>query len=422
MIQHHTGRIVLRVCFLLLSLNSLVCIAFKPAVVCGADLLFTENFKLIKGKNVALVANHSAMLQNGTHLADALFAHPDVHLRVLFGMEYNIRSNDYSIERDQEKDIDKPTGLIKYSLYGHTHKPVPEMLGDTEVIIFDMQEVGVRFYEHVNILGFVMEAAAEQGITVIVLDRPNPITGLQADGFVTEDAFIYNFGSYAKIPVRHGMTIGELATFYNEERLLKGGVKARLYVIKMKGWKRNMWYNETGLPWKKPSPNLLTDASVLAYSGTCLFESLNISEGRGSDKPFEYIGAPWIDHHHVISLLKAFNFKGVRFEPIVFVPKQPIHSKRPPELAGESCKGIYVHVTRREQFEPYKVAVALVWAIHQLHADQMVWNEKSIVRLSGGTRLLNLIREGKHPSEIYRLWETELEQFLLKRKKYLLYT
>lgn len=390
-------------------------------VTCGADRLFPEYFHLIEGKRVALVANHSGVLADGTHLADALHQHPGVTLDVLFGMEFNVRSNDYSIKRDDEKTIDPETGVIKYSLYGETHKPTKEMLGNAEVVIFDIQEVGLRFYEHVNILGFVMEAAGEHGLEVIVLDRPNPLNGVAVDGFVTDDDHRYTFGAYAKIPVRHGMTMGELARMYIGEGFLRDGVAPVLHVIDMKGWKRNMWFDDTGLDWRKPSPNLLTLNSVIAYGGTCLFEGLNVSEGRGTDRPFEYIGAPWLDSHQVIRLLSELDFKGVDFEAVTFVPEQKSHLGRPPELHGETCNGIFVHVKDRSQYALYRAGIALLWAIHEVHGDQLVWNEAVIKRLTGTDRLIEMIRAGKRPEAIFESWAGEVTTFVNSRGAYLAY-
>jgi uncharacterized protein YbbC (DUF1343 family) len=390
-------------------------------ITVGADRLIPEFANLIKGKNVALVANHSARLKDGTHLADVLFDYPDAELIVLFGMEYNIRSNDYSLPRDAESDTDPETGLPKHSLYGSIHKPTDEMLEGVDVIVFDIQEVGARFYEHINILGFVMEAAAENGIEVVVLDRPNPITGNHMDGFITDDEFLYGFGAYAKVPVIHGMTIGELARLYNGENMLRGGHSVQLNIVEMQGWSRGMWYDETGIEWSKPSPNLPTFESILAYAGTCLFEGLNISEGRGTQKPFEYIGAPWIDHHAAVGLLNNLGLPGVMFETTEFIPERmPFHS-RDPYLTGEMCNGIYVNVTDRNLFEPYKAGIAMVWAIHQLHADRMEWNERTWDRLTGTRRLMNMIRNGSHPTEIYDSWEQELSEFREMSAKYMLY-
>ena len=391
------------------------------SVTVGADRLFTEYPALINGKRVALVSNHSGRLSDGTHLADALHKHSGTTLAALFGMEYNIRSNDYSVARDDEATRDPGTGVMKYNLYGDHHKPSPEMLQGVDAIVFDIQEVGARFYEHINILGFVMEAAAEKGIEVIVLDRPNPITGTKTDGFITDDASLFRFGSYAKVPVVHGMTMGELARFYNEEGALRGGRKVKLTVVPMKGWRRSMWYDETGLSWSKPSPNLLTFQSLLAYVGTCLVEATNLSEGRGTDKPFEYIGAPWLDNESAVKLLNELGLKGVTFETVAFTPEQKPFHGRPPKLTGIASKGIYMRVTNRDAFEPYKAGVAILWVVNKLHPDKLVWNDAALDRLAATPRLKSMIVNGSTPGEIYAAWAGELAAFEAKRKSYLLY-
>lgn len=424
------NKTTLNLLYIIICINSLVLLSCSSAsgedeqfeqVIVGADRLLSEYSYLIENKSIALVANHSARLDDGTHLADALFEYPETDLKVLFGMNYNIRSNDYSLPRDAETTVDPQTGLLKHSLYGDNHKPTSKMLEGVDLIIFDIQEVGARFYEHINILGFVMEAAAENGIKVVVLDRPNPITGNYMDGFITDDEFLYGFGAFGKVPVIHGMTIGELAKLYNGEGMLRSGIRADLSVIEMIGWERSMWYDETGIEWSKPSPNLPTFESIHAYTGTCLFEGLNISEGRGTEKPFEYIGAPWIDHNAVVDLLNALNLNGVQFEVVEFTPrKMPFHSSDP-YLAGELCNGIYLNVTNRDLFESYKAGIAMVWAIHQLHAEKMEWNTATWDRLTGTDQLMKMIWEGIHPDKIYAAWETEILEFKELRKQYLLY-
>ena len=390
-------------------------------VVAGADRILGEFAHLIRGKRIALVSNHSGRLADGTHLADALHRYPDAQLTALFAMEYDIRSNDYSVPRDPESTIDRVTQVPKHSLYGERHKPAPSMLEGVDVIVFDIQEVGARFYEHINILGFVMEAAAEQGIEVVVLDRPNPITGLRPDGFVTDSSARFRFGSYAPVPVLHAMTMGELARFYNGEKLLRGGVTARLHVVPMMGWKRRMWFDETGLRWRQPSPNLLTLHSVLAYAGTCLFEAVNLSEGRGTDHPFEYVGAPWLDHRRASALLNALALPGVVFEPVEFTPEQKPYHGRLPELAGERVRGIHLRVTDRDVFHPYRAGIAMLWAVHQLHPDRMVWNDAVLDRLTATPRLKEMILAGKRPDEIVASWRAEVEAFERRRAPYLLY-
>ena len=390
-------------------------------VTAGADRLFAEFAHLIRGKKLALVSNHSGRLADGTHLADALHRYPHARLRVLFGMEFDIRSNDYSAPHDPESTVDRGTGLPKHSLYGARHEPTREMLGDAEVIVVDIQEVGARFYEHINILGFVMEAAAENGRRVVVLDRPNPITGSKQDGFVTDAPFLFRFGSYAPVPVVHGLTMGELARFYNGERLLRGGRAARLDVVPMLGWERRMWYDETGLPWRKPSPNLLTLESLLAYVGTCLFEALNVSEGRGTDHPFELVGAPWLDHGAAAALLNDLGLRGVAFDTVTFTPEQKPYHGRPPELAGARVRGVRVRVTDRDAFEPYKAGVAMLWAVHRLHADRLVWNDAVLERLTATRRLKAMIVAGRRPDEIFASWAAEADAFRARSAPYRLY-
>lgn len=390
-------------------------------VVVGADRLLSEFSHLIDGKSVALVSNHTGRLSDGTHLADALHKYEGAKLVALFGMNFNIRTNDYSLPRETEPTVDEPTEVPKYSLYGEVHKPTPAMLEGVDVIVFDIQEVGARFYEHINILGFVMEAAAENDVEVVVLDRPNPLTGLLIDGFVTDEEYYYGFGAYGPVPVVHGMTMGELALLYNGEGMLRGGAAPDLHVVEMRGWERAMWYDETGLEWHKPSPNLPTLRSVLAYAGTCLFEGLNLSEGRGTEKPFEYIGATWLDNERAAELLNELGLEGVSFEPITFTPeRQPFHGSDP-YLTGETVGGIYVNITDRDIFLPYRAGVAMVWAVHSLHADTLEWNASVLERLTATPRLVNMIRGGSHPEEIYEAWEDEVAAFRDVSREYWLY-
>jgi uncharacterized protein YbbC (DUF1343 family) len=244
---------------------------------------------------------------------------------------------------------------------------------------------------------------------------------MKIDGFITDDEFLYGFGAFAKVPVIHGMTMGELAYLYNGEKMLRGGLQAKLHVIEMLGWERSMWFEETGLTWIKPSPNLPSLESLLAYTGTCLFEGINLSEGRGTEKPFQYIGAPWVDHEQAALLLNDLKLEGVTFEAITFTPqKMPFHS-RPPAMAGEACKGIYVDIRDRDLFSPYKTGVAMVWAIHKIHPDKMEWNGRTMNRLIGTHRLEQMIYDGKQPSEIFASWEKEVADFKEMAKDYFLY-
>jgi uncharacterized protein YbbC (DUF1343 family) len=392
-------------------------IAIPQNVVTGADLLFTKHFDFIKGKNVGLVVNHTALLSNGQHLADAIHARNDVKLIALFGPEHGVRGDTTGPVHDA---VDKKTGVPMYSLYGKTYKPTPEMMKGIDVLIYDIQDVGARFYTYISTLGHAMEAAAEHTIPMIVLDRPNPIQGLYIDGPVRHDT-LKSFVAFGKIPIAHGMTVGELALMYNGEQWLEKGLKADLKVIAMENWKRTMWYDQTGLKWVRPSPNMPTLATATVYTGTCLFEGVNISEGRGTDKPFEYISAPWIDVNRVAQLLKNAPLKGVSFQPNEVTPTQRPNNARAPKYNGEPCKGIFVDVTDRNSFEPVKAGIYLLWAIRTAHPDQIQWRQQTIDRLSGTVTVRTMIDAGKTPQEIFQTWQEGLEYFKSIRSKYLLY-
>lgn len=389
----------------------------KVSVVTGADILISEKIDLLKGEKIGLVVNHSSLLSNGKHLVDTLYENKEITIVALFGPEHGFRGDTTG---EIDNTIDKKTGIPVFSLYGKTYKPTKEMLKDVELLIFDIQDVGARFYTYISTLGYVMEAAAEKNIPLIVLDRPNPITGLYVDGPITDELF-KSFVAYAPIPISHGLTIGELANMYNENGWLNNKLKAKLTVIKMKGWKRNLWYDETNLNWVKPSPNMPTINSAIVYPGTCLFEGTNVSEGRGTEKPFEYIGATWLNSEKVIDELKKLKLKGVSFEPIQFTPEWFSFNSKPPKYHNEKCNGIYVKVNNRKSFESVKVGIALVWAIKKIHPDKFSWKEKTFDRLMGTDKVRLMIEQGKNPYEIFKSWNNGLKKFKNIKTKYHLY-
>lgn len=399
--------------FLPIILNS------QPKVKVGADLLFEKYFSLVEGKRIGLVTNHSALLSNGKHLADALFEDKRTNLVALFGPEHGIRG-DAPAGAKVDDGKDRVTGLTAYSLYGKINKPTEEMLKDVDVLLFDIFDVGARFYTFESTLSLAMEAAAEKGIPYIVLDRPNPIRGTWVEGFVREDS-LRSFVGLNPTPIAHGMTMGELATMINEEGWLKNGVKANLTVIKMEGWKRSMWYDETGLTWVKPSPNIATLATAVVYPGTCFFEGGNVSEGRGTDHPFEYIGAPFVDSKTLAGDLNAQKLAGVKFEPIEFTPREIPNAATNPKHKGVPCGGVFVNVVDRNVYEPVKTAVYMLSAIKRLYPENFQWRVGSIDRLAGTNRLRLAIDAGTTPDKIQGIWKNELERFQKIREKYLLY-
>jgi len=385
----------------------------------GADLLFEKHFKLIEGKKVGLVTNHTAMLSNGKHLADALHEDKRTKLVALFGPEHGVRGDAPAGDKISDA-VDSKTGVLAYSLYGSINKPTKEMLKDVDVLIYDIQDVGVRFYTYISTLSYAMEAAAENKIPYIVLDRPNPIRGTWVEGFNRDDS-LRSFVGLHPIALANGMTIGELATMYNNEGWLKDGIKANLMVVKMEGWKRTMWYDQTGLKWLPPSPNIPTLDAAILYPGACLFEGTNLSEGRGTLRPFENVGAPFIDGVKWAKALNDAKLKGVTFEAVEFTPKSIPNMATRPKRLGEKCGGVFVKVTDRDALEPVKVGVAMLVTAKKLYPDSLKWRERSIDRLSGTPKLRKAVDAGATTEKIVEMWKSDVEQFKKVRAKHLLY-
>jgi uncharacterized protein YbbC (DUF1343 family) len=403
---------------LLLAAFLAATVSAQTPVTVGADALLGKNINLISGKRVGLVTNHTALLSNGRHLADALNARTDVKLTALFGPEHGIRG-DAPDGKTINDSIDMSTGVKVYSLYGSVSKPTPAMLKDVDVLIFDIQDVGARFYTFISTMFLTMEAAAENNIPFIVLDRPNPIGGVYCGGPLRVDS-LKSFVGWAPIPIAHGMTVGELASMANGEAWLKNGKKAALTVVEMEGWKRPLYYDELSLAWVRPSPNMRTVNTAIVYPGTCLIEGTNVSEGRGTDHPFETIGAPWIDADSLAHFLNAKALPGVEFEPAVFTPRE-IAGVMSPKYKNTDCRGIYFHVTNRHTFDPVAAGVALVDALHTLYPAQLTFRDRGFDRLAGTPRVREMIRAGAPVGDITAAWSDALKQFEQQRQKYLLY-
>jgi len=407
---------------------SLLAIAVSLAQVkTGADLLIEKHFKLIEGKRIGLVTNHSALLSNGKHLVDVLHQDKRTKLVALFGPEHGVRGDAPNGVRITD-EVDPLTGVPVYSLYGAIIKPTPGMLKNVDVLIFDIQDVGVRFYTYIGTLSLAMEAAAELKIPFIVLDRPNPIRGTWVEGFNRDDSlrFRENGTRYQAglqpVVIAEGMTVGELATMFNNEGWLEGKVKAQLAVVRMEGWKRTMWYDQTGLKvWVPPSPNLPTLQSCIVYPGTCLFEGVNISEGRGTDRPFEKIGAPHIDGVKWAEALNAYKLKGVKFEPVEFTPRSIAQVAANPKYEGVKCGGVLVNVTDRDAYEPVKVGVYMLSSVKKLYGKEVKWLQGKINRLSGTPKFSQAVDAGQPPESIVQMWKDDVARFKSIRAKHLLY-
>ena len=379
----------------------------------GLDVLFEEQRALIRGKCVGLVTNQTGV--DGQLRSNvALFAaQQESQLVALFGPEHGIWGNAQdAVVIPSTTDVQRRIPI--YSLYGETRKPTQEMLTGIDVLVYDIQDIGARFYTYISTLLLAMEAATEHAVDFIVLDRPNPIRGDRLEGNLLQPAFKSFVGSHP-IPIRHGMTVGELASFFKAE--LNLGV--RLQIVPIRGWSRSMWYDQIGLVWVPPSPNMPTIDTAMLYPGTCFIEGTNLSEGRGTTKPFEWIGAPWIDADAWAGTLNSLEMPGVRFRPVHFTPA---FSK----YADEQCHGVCVHVINRDTAKPIEIGLHLITTLQVGYRDHFEFRQnrgRFFFDLLAGTDQLRLaLSEGQSPTEIVQNWCAELQAFENRRAQHLLYT
>ncbi len=402
--------------FYLLSTNVY---AQEVKVTVGADILVTDSLHLIQNKQLGIVTNHSAILSNGTHLVDTLVTLTDVKVTTLFGPEHGIRGN--APDGDSIKDgIDSKSGLPVYSLYGKNRKPTKEMLKDVDILIFDIQDIGARFYTYISTLYYTLIAAAENNIPIIVLDRPNPINGVLVDGPIRTEEY-KSFVAIAPIPIQHGMTMGELATMFNDENWLDNGLKADLTVIKMDGWKREYFFDDCNLPWIAPSPNMPNLETALIYPGMCLLEGINVSEGRGTYSPFLTFGAPYISSDSLLTELEQFNNSGIELDTISFTPKSISNMSTYPKYKNVECFGIEVKVVNKKKLNALKFGIEVLYSIHKLYPNDFKFRKNWLDKLFGNKNLTKMLKNNSTPNEIFNTWSDELKNFKIIRKKYLLY-
>ncbi len=346
----------------------------------GAEVLIEKHVVLLAGKNVGVICNQTSVLPAGPYLVDTLL-HLGIHVTTLFSPEHGIRGSVPAGET-VGNEIDPKCQLPVYSLFGKTQKPTPDMLKNVDVLVFDLQDVGARFYTYASTMALAMSAAAENGKPFIVLDRPNPINGVDVEGPILDTAFRSFVGMFP-IPIRHGMTLGELAKMIVGEHWLGEKLHPELTVIPMEGWNRWMWYDDTKLPWVPPSPNIKTLRAATVYPGTCLFEGTNVSEGRGTEHPFEYVGAPWIDGDSLASGMNDAGLSGVHFEPIRFVPDSDSVAAPNPKYSQEKCGGVYLHVTDRSRFHPVEAGLKLIGQIAKMYRPKLITRQGVFHRLLG---------------------------------------
>jgi uncharacterized protein YbbC (DUF1343 family) len=378
----------------------------------GLEVLLAEGLPEIAGRRCGLITNPTGVDRHLRSGADLLRASDRLDLVALFGPEHGVRG-DAQAGAPVAGGLDARTGLPVHSLYGNTRRPTPEMLDGLEALLFDLQDIGVRYATYASTLVHAQTAAAAAGIPVVVLDRPNPLSGLAVEGDLLDPAFASFVGTHP-IPVRHGLTLGELAGLVAAER----GWPAPL-VVPMRGWRRARWFDETGLPWVQPSPNLPTLGSVTLYPGTCLVEGTNLSEGRGTTRPFEYVGAPWLDPFRLAEELGGRGLPGVAFRPASFTPMFSKH-------AGETCGGVQVHVTDRDALRPVELGLHLLHAVRRLDGGAFAWLEGKggppfVDLLLGGDGPRRALEAGAEVAEITVDWPDRVAAFAERRRPFLRY-
>jgi uncharacterized protein YbbC (DUF1343 family)/CubicO group peptidase (beta-lactamase class C family) len=376
-----------------------------PPVETGIDVLRASGFAALKGLKVGLLTNHTGHARDGAATIDLLKAAPGVTLVSLFSPEHGIRG---ILDASVPSTTDEKTGLPIHSLYGATERPTAEMLAGLDAIVIDLQDVGARFYTYMTAMAYVMEEAAPRQIKVFVLDRPNPIGGVQIEGPAQDSPAVTYTGYFQTMPIRHGMTLGELARLFNGEKK----IGADLTVIAMKNWQRDEWFDETGLAWVNPSPNMRTLYAATMYPGIGAFEQTNISVGRGTDTPFEQIGAPWIDGSRLADALNVRHLAGVRFYPVRFTPAAATFS-------GQDCGGVFIVVTDRAAVRPVRVGVEIASALVRLFPGQL--KVDTAHRLFGSADGLARIAAGEDPAAIAASWAAAEARWRQLRARYLLY-
>jgi uncharacterized protein YbbC (DUF1343 family) len=390
----------------------------KKGTLTGLDLIEKRWPKDLLHARVGLVVHPASVNSRLEHAVTVCMRSRKFKLAALFGPQHGILGQTQDNMIEWEGFRDPATGLPVYSLYGKARKPRPEMLSNIDALVIDLQDVGSRYYTFIWTMELCMQACRDAGKTIVVLDRPNPLAGHLTEGPVLDPGFA-SFVGLRSLPVRHGMTIGEISGYLRNSF----HPELDLYVIKMQGWKRKIWFDQTRLPWVMPSPNMPTLDTALVYPGMCLFEATNISEGRGTTRPFELFGAPFINPETIVTALNKFKLPGVLFRPLSFQPTFQKH-------AGKLCGGAQVHITDREKFKPFKTGVAILKAIHDTYPRDFQWNQPPyeyeevklpIDILAGTDRLRKEIESGKDLDGMEKWWKEETKAFEKIRKKHLLY-
>lgn len=376
----------------------------RKRVMAGVDVLAARKFALLSGKRVGLITNHTGLDASGRRTIDLLARAPGVRLRAIFSPEHGLSGQaDAKVASGREAS----TNLPVFSLYGTTQRPTAAMLKDLDALVFDVQDAGARFYTYMTTMGYAMEAAAKKGIEFVVLDRPNPVSAARVEGPVM-DADLKSFTGYFPLAIRHGMTLGEMARMFNTENR----IGAKLGLVPMTGYRRQMWFDETGIAWVNPSPNLRSLTQAILYPGVALAEASNVSVGRGTESPFEVLGAPWIEAAALAGHLRGRQLPAVEFEPVSFKPASG-------RFKGEACQGVRLILKDRDRLDAVGLGIEILCALQRLHPD--LFEIDRALHLVGSRAVLQAIKEGSDPKAIAASWQPQLEAFRKQRASYLFY-
>ncbi len=387
-------------------------------ITLGLEVLLAERLSILEGKRVGLICNPTTVDRHFRHAADIFHSHAGINLTKLFGPQHGIRGETQDNMIEWESFLDRRTGVMSFSLYGKVRQPTPEMLEEVDVIVFDIQDVGTRVYTFNYTMALAMAAARRDGKSFVVLDRPNPIGGHWIEGGLLEEGWESFVGLYP-IPMRHGMTVGELARMFNE----RFGIGCDLSVVPMRGYDRSMWFDQTGAPWVLPSPNMPTPDTATVYPGAVYVEGTKFSEGRGTTRPFEINGAPYADSHQLSTALNELRLPGVYFRPHSF---QPTFQKQ----AGQLCHGVQIHVLDRHSFRPVITGIALIKMMHDLYPEDFAWQDPPYEYvhdklpfdvIAGSSQLREQIESGVAIEAIAESWSADEALFAEQRREYLLY-
>ena len=371
----------------------------------GIDVLAENNFSIIKNKKVGLIINHTSINSNWRSTIEIIAESNVCELVAIFTPEHGF-------DGKLDEYINYGDSLIYnvsvYSLYGETLRPEKRMIRNIDYLIFDILDIGTRFYTYIGTMKYCMEVANENNIGFIVLDRPNPINGIDISGPMLKKINVFGLAGVHNLPIRHGMTPGELALLFKADEKMQ----LNLNIIKMEGWKREMWFDETELPWLNPSPNIRNMNQASLYPGLGLFERLNVANKRGLPSPFEMIGAPWINAYDFVNSLNKYNLPGVNFTPIKFFPEEHKYS-------NELCEGIYITITDREKLEPVKLGFIIIITLYKMYPQE--FDIDKLWHITRSKALIDLIKNDSSITELIDSWQNNLDMFIKKRSKYLFY-